>query len=191
MLVWILRAAVIKKPRDFPRVCLVAVLGMTLMACGGSEDYSDLEASMEAIKRKPSGRIDPPPQFETFETFAYGASLLRSPFQPPIDAEPVRLVLQGKKVEPDFNRPKEVLESFSIESLSMVGTIRRSDKTRNALMQDGKGGIQRITIGNFMGKNHGRVVKITAQQIDLIELIPDGVGGWVERPRRVFMKSKE
>ncbi len=164
-------------------------LVLALSGCGGSTDFSDLEASMEAIKRKPSGRIDPPPKFQTFENYVYSASLLRSPFQPPVEAEPVRLVLQGKQVQPDFNRPREVLEEFGIESLVMVGVIMRTDNALNALIRDAKLGIQRVKVGNYMGKNHGRITKITPYQIDLVELLPNGSGGWVERPRTIVLTS--
>lgn len=162
-----------------------------LLACSGQQDFSDLEATMEAIKKRPPGRIQPPPKLEVFENYVYSASLLRSPFQPPVIAAPVRVPMQGKKVFPDMDRPKEALEDFSIETLAMVGTIRREDQSLNALIQDGKSGIQRVRIGNFMGKNHGKIINITHQQIDLIELIPDGSDGWVERPRTVVMSSED
>jgi type IV pilus assembly protein PilP len=173
------------------RFCALVAASLILVGCGGDTDLRDLEASLESIKRKPSGKIAPAPENITFENYVYSASLLRSPFQPPIEAEPVKVVLQGKQVEPDFNRPREVLEDFSIETLKMVGTIQGSEDSLNALIQDGKGGIQRVQIGNFMGKNHGRITKITRQQIDLVELVPNGMDGWVERPRTVVMQSIE
>lgn len=170
---------------------LLGIVILMLSACGGGDDFSDLEAEMEAIKRRPSGKIQEPPHFKTFENFSYSASLLRSPFQPPIEAEPVILVLQGKKVRPDLNRARELLEEFSIESLLMVGTIRMVDNSLYALIQDNRGNIHKVTNGNFMGKNHGKISKLTTQQIDLVELIPDGVGEWVERPRTIVMKTQE
>lgn len=158
-----------------------------LVACGGQLKFSQLKADLEAIKKRPAGRIEPPPKIETFENFVYSASLLRSPFQPPIVAEPVKAPLEGKQVYPDLDRPREALEEFSIESLVMVGTINKEDEIQQALIQDGVGGIQRAQVGNYMGKNHGKIIKITSSQIDLMELITDGLEGWVERPRTIVM----
>ena len=36
-----------------------------------------------------------------------------------------------------------------------------------------------------MGRNHGRVISISETQIDLIEIVPSGAGGWIERPQTI------
>ena len=89
---------------------------------------------------------------------------------------------------PDFDRPKELLEEFSIDALTMVGTLSRPGNKLFSLIRDNKAGIHRVSIGNYMGRNHGRVVEITDIKIDVVELIPDGEEGWVERPRAIVLK---
>ena len=167
------------------------ILGMTMVlaACSGQGEHADLKLKMEEIKRRPQGRIEPPPEFETYQNFSYSASLLRSPFQPPVAVEPMKAMVKGKRVMPDFDRPKELLEEFSIDALTMVGTLSRPGNKLFSLIRDNKAGIHRVSIGNYMGRNHGRVVEITDIKIDVVELIPDGEEGWVERPRAIVLKS--
>ncbi|MEJ2754362.1 MAG: pilus assembly protein PilP, partial [Gammaproteobacteria bacterium] len=107
---------------------VIWVIGIVMMltGCFGDRSMNDLKAQLDDIRRKPPGRIDPPPKFKTYENFIYSATLLRSPFQPPVVEEEVRPAPQtGRKVQPDPYRQKEVLEDFSLEALSMVGTIQR------------------------------------------------------------------
>ena len=106
-----------------------------------------------------------------------------------MEIEPIALVTQGKKVTPDFNRPKELLEDFSIEALSMVGTISKPNDTLFALIRDNRAGIHRVSEGNYIGRNHGKVMTIKPTKIDIVELIPDGQDGWVERPRSMVLRD--
>lgn len=172
---------------------IMAVSGVSFLmsGCGGGDYMSDLEAQLEEIRRQPPGRIDPPPKFKTYENFMYGATLLRSPFQPPILEEEVRPTPKGgANVAPDPYRQKEVLEDYSLEALNMVGTIQREGDGLYALIKDNKLVIHRVLPGNYMGRNHGKILNITPGKIDLMELVPDGQGGWVERPRTVTLKNE-
>ena len=172
------------------RMVALTVMVMQLVACGGEAARdSDLTAQLEAIKARPAGKIKPPPKFETFESYIYNASVLRSPFEPPIVELESNPILQDDGIKPDENRVREPLESFSIESLTMVGTIDNLEKGLNALIRDNKGAVVPVVIGNFMGKNHGRIVEIRKNKIILEELIPNGVGGWIRRPRTIVSKD--
>lgn len=168
---------------------LMLISAISLVGCGTNDPYADLKVRMEEIKKRPKGRVKPPPEFKTYQNFIYSASLLRSPFQPPIEIEPLPLVPQGKKVTPDFNRTPELLEEFSIEALSMVGTISKPNDTLFALIRDNRAGIHRVSEGNYIGRNHGKVVGISVTKIDIVELIPDGQDGWVERPRSMVLRD--
>ncbi len=162
-----------------------------LLGCGSQDDFAELRQDLLEIKQKPRGHIDPPPKFKTYENFLYGATLMRSPFQPPVKEEPVKMTTpKGKQVQPDLNRPKEVLEEFSLEALAMVGSIRRAGDGLFALIKDNKDGIHRVRPGNYLGRNHGKILSIEPSRIDLMELIPDGQDGWVERPRTVTLRDE-
>lgn len=167
--------------------------GLTFLAltgCGGFSENNDLVDYIEETKRRPAGQIDPLPPFVPYQSFTYSAMTLRAPFDPPIDE--VQQMVLGKRsgVEPNLNREKEYLEEFNIASLSMVGTLERNG-VMWALIDDGDGGIHRVTKGNFLGKNHGAIIVSSARQLEVIEIVPDGVGGWVERPQVLQIVEKD
>lgn len=165
-----------------PRLLLPLALLSLLVGCSSSGDFSDIKAKMQAIQAKPQGTIAPPPEFKPATTFAYSANQLRSPFVPPQGGTPL-LLGNGKKVEPDQARPKEYLERFNLDGLRMVGTISKPGLPLEALILDPDGNITRVKPGSHMGKSFGDVMKITPDSIAVMEIIPDGRDGWVQRPR--------
>ncbi|HEX6591203.1 MAG TPA: pilus assembly protein PilP [Moraxellaceae bacterium] len=168
------------------RALLLAAMTATLAACSAS--FDDVQAQMEAIRQKPRGRVEPPPEFTPMPTFTYAAHQLRSPFSPPVNADQ-QLLSTGKKVEPDLSRPQEYLERFNLEALRLRGTLQRPGGTLFALVEDGNGGVQRVKVGNYLGKNQGRIVEITPTQVAVVEIVPDGRDGWVERPRSLVLSE--
>lgn len=163
---------------------LLAFTGAGLSGCSGGSDMADLRQKMEELKTRPRGRIEPPPEFKPIATFSYSAHQLRSPFNPPVDEEPAEIP-DGKQVEPDFTRPKEYLERFALDSLSMVGTITRPGDPLQALIKDPTGTVNRVTVGSYLGRNYGRVTAVEESKISVVEIVPDGQDGWVERPRTI------
>ena len=171
--------------------CLgVLALSMILAACSGAGKHQDLKDYIAETKRRPAGQIDPLPPFVPYKSFAYSAMAKRSPFDPP--SEEIANLVVGKKsnIKPDLSREKELLESFNLGSLKMVGTLKRDD-TLWALIDDNEGGIHRVTTGNYMGANHGRIVATSSRQVDVIEIVPNGADGWVERPKVLPIAEKE
>ena len=164
-------------------VMLLVTFG--LMGCSPSSDYSDIEAFMDEVDSRPRGRIEPLPPIETIPPFAYTASTKRSPFDPPQKVKPINKQ-SGPKVTPIPNRVKEFLEQFPIGQLSMVGTLAQGG-TMFALIQDGEGGVHRVKRGDYVGTDHGQIATVSDTTIELIEIVPDGTGGWVERARTVAL----
>ena len=171
------------------RMLFVASLTLGLVACGGGGGFQDLDQYMEEVKARPKGKIEPLPEFKAYQAFSYSAASRRSPFEAPQEVkQETREVVEVSNVQPDLNRAKELLESFQIADLKMVGTLRRAeDTTLWALVNDNLGGVHRVKSGQYMGKNHGRIIAIKEGQIDLIEIVPNGAGGWVERPRTLSL----
>ncbi len=169
-------------------LCLVPFL----TACSQSGGFSDLDQFMSETRSKPRGHVEPLPEFQAYEAFTYSAADRRSPFDPPIDVQLTMVEQQPvSDVEPDLDRPPEVLESFNLSNLAMVGTLTGSDGGQYALIRDPSGGVHRVRTGNYMGQNYGRIVGINDTRIELIEIVPNGRGGWVERPRSLSLDENE
>ncbi|XXF09188.1 type 4a pilus biogenesis lipoprotein PilP [Pseudomonas sp. D2-3] len=164
--------------------CLVLAV---LSGCGGG-DFSDLQAYMDEVRARPKGQIEPLPQPEKNEPFVYKAAALRSPFQPPVKIDIVARAKGSKEIKPDETRVKQFLEGFNIELFEMVGTLA-NDNGSFALVS-GAGGVHRVKVGDYLGRNEGRIVAIDSAKIDVIEIVPDGDGGWLERPRTLTLKER-
>jgi len=169
------------------RLLLLVAAVMLLSACSNNEEMIELQNFVQATVNRPPGRIEPIPEFRSYEPFQYSAASLRSPFDVPLDITQI-IRNQNSDIRPDENRPRELLESYPLSNLSMVGTITRGG-TEWALMLDETGLVSRVTIGNFMGRNHGRIVGISETQIDLVEIVPTGDGFWMERPQTIQLRQ--
>lgn len=168
------------------RAVLTCLLLVSLIACSGRNSMDDLQQYIIETSLRPGGPVEPMPEFLPYEAFAYSAATMRSPFDVPIMAGANEAKAPTVVLEPDFNRPQEPLEAFALANLNMVGMMMR-DKHTVALVQDENGMIHRVTEGAYMGRNHGRVVSVTGSEIELIEIVPSGDGGWVERPRTLTL----
>jgi type IV pilus assembly protein PilP len=150
-------------------VC-VAVIG--LAGCTSAD--SDLHQFIRQTEQQPGGRVEPLPEVKPYETFVYNDQSLRSPFVP---SQPGGF----NSVQLNTKRPREFLEQFSLDTLKMVGTLNIAGTTYG-LVQTKDGIVHRVTIGNYMGQNDGRITAITSSSIDLTEIVPDGLGGYMKRP---------
>lgn len=161
-------------------VCIVAAFA--LGACGG--DMDDLDQYINSVKAKPGGRIDPLPEITPYEVFTYLADAegLRSPFVP--DSPQAAAGIAAGGTRPDPERSREFLEQFPLDTLRMVGTLKLGE-TQFGLVQTSDGLIHRVIPGNYMGQNDGRIVVVSESEIELVEIISDGIGGYLEREAAV------
>ena len=168
---------------------LMLVVGFSLLAgCGADGDFSDLRAYMDEVRARPKGSIEPLPTFKPYESFTYRASSLRSPFQSPVKIDVVTRQKGSAEIKPDETRVKQFLEGFNIETFEMVGTLR-NERELYALV-NGAGGVHRVKVGDYLGRNHGKILAIDESKIDVMEIVPDGEGGWLERPRSLSLKER-
>jgi type IV pilus assembly protein PilP len=163
----------------------VAALAASAAACGGNNN--DLRTYIDEIKARPGGRIEPLPQVQPPPTFAYEPANRRSPFMP--DAPTRRVSTDPNAVDgPDMNRAREFLEQFPLDTLRMVGTLDLQGRYYG-LLRTADGLVHRVTVGNHIGQNYGRITAITESQIQVVEIIGDGLGGYLERPAAVGLSS--
>jgi type IV pilus assembly protein PilP len=121
---------------------------------------------------------------QQFETFEYAAQGLRDPFSNAFSDQS-----GGSGPRPDPNRPKQTLEQFPLDSLNMVGTIGGGPGLVALVMAPDKV-TYRVRPGVYLGQNDGRVTAVHEDRIELVELVPDGAGGWLERPASVALADQ-
>ncbi len=158
-----------------------------LAGCVGG-DYSDIDQFIAEARSKPQGIIDPIPVFKPYKAFRYNAASKRAPFDVPVQVQQISSLYQKSDVRPDEKRVKEQLEAINLEALSMVGTLERNGQ-RWGLIDDGSGSVHQVLVGNYLGRNHGRIVEVAPDAIAVIEIVANGPESWVERPRSLRMKE--
>ena len=168
---------------------LVLLLGL-LQGCENDPGMVDLKAYIAEVDARPKGQIEPLPALEQYTLFAYSAASLRSPFEPPVVIKAVARRAGDPKVKPDFNRVKHYLEQFGIGELKMVGTLAQGE-VHYALVSDTEGGVHKVRIGDYMGTNYGKIIGVDDVEIELLEIVSDGLGGWIQRRRTMTMGGAE
>lgn len=159
----------------------VVLAAMALGGCGG-DGMEDLRGYVEKIKTRPGGRVEPIPEVRPFEFFGYSDDGRPSPFAPWVDQPAASKFSRAAAggLQPDLNRRKEPLESYPLDGLKLVGTLDRG-KQKWALIAAPDKIVYRVTVGNHLGQADGRIVSIGEDKLTLMEIVPDGQGGWVER----------
>ncbi|MBS0365979.1 MAG: pilus assembly protein PilP [Proteobacteria bacterium] len=158
-------------------LCLALAVAacVTVTACSSADD--ELSRFIEDTKKEPGGRVEPLPEIKPYETFVYAASELRSPFLPSSPGSGAGLA----GIRPDQKRNREFLEQYSLDTLKMVGTLRLGNNMYG-LVQTKDGLVHRVSVGNHLGQAEGKVTQITPSRINLVEIVPDSLGGYMERP---------
>ena len=164
------------------RIVIAACAACALLAGCGNEEFGDLKEELKDITKDMRGKVAPLPVVKPYEPVPYEAESLADPFGPTkIEiATSASGAAGNSKLKPDENRPKEPLEAFPLESLRMVGTLTQNKETFALVRADAS--LYRVKKGNYLGQNDGKITEITPSKISLIEIVPDGLGGYIERP---------
>lgn len=150
------------------------IVPLLLSGCVNT-DMSDLQSYVDEVKNRPASGIEPIPEIKQVVGFVYAAKNRRDPFTPQEDETAATESVLDAGVRPDPNRRKEELESYSLDSLRMVGTLEQDEATWG-LVKTSDGTIHRVATGNYLGLNDGKITRISEDQIELIELVPTGSG---------------
>jgi len=160
------------------------IAGFFLLLISGcvNDDVSDLTTYMAKVKARPKGKIAPLPEIKIVEPFIFKPAGLRDPFRPVerLD-EPEEIdVSKGTGIRPDTGRRKEELELYSLDTLRMVGTLSMNSGLWG-LVKASDVTIHRVKVGNHMGRNYGKIIRIVQDKIELMEIVPDQQGTWKEQ----------
>jgi type IV pilus assembly protein PilP len=159
-----------------------AGLAGALLLGGCSGDLDELRAEIEKAKQRPGGRIQPLPEVKPYVSYEYAMMDRRSPFLQSLAGE------NPGGPRPDVQRAREYLEQFPLDTLKMVGTLRLGS-AYYGLLQTRDGLIHRVLPGNHVGQNDGRVMTIGDARISVTEIVPDGLGGYLERPAALALSD--
>jgi type IV pilus assembly protein PilP len=181
---------IMRRPGQWVKAIMFALAGVMIAGCSG-DNLSDLRSFVQAEKAKPGGRVEPIPEVKPFASFTYKVNGRKSPFQPwgMSGGAAKSSTASTGGLHPDTNRRREALESFPLDGLRMVGTLTQKGAMW-AIIQAPDGLVYRVKRNNYLGQNYGRITKITEDKVELVEIVPDGLGGWEERKADLVLAEK-
>jgi type IV pilus assembly protein PilP len=164
--------------------CACAIL--VLSACS-TEEHQDLREWMKNEERGMRGSVKPLPQVKPYEPQSYDAATLIDPFST------LKAKVEGATTRgPDIQRPREPLEEFPLESLRLVGILQDKQRLIGQVLVNGRG--FQVRVGNYVGQNFGRVVRIVTTKNDeklvIKELVKDPDDQWVEKESELLLDSR-
>ena len=134
--------------------------------------------------------VEPIEPMPPIGSFLFDPDGLRDPFRP-IEKSVEEMATQAvasNGIQPDFNRHKEELENYSLDTLRMVGTVKMKGVFWG-LIKASDGTIHRVHEGNYLGKNYGRILRILQDKIEIMEIIPDQPGTWREHQTSIALSE--
>lgn len=165
------------------KLVFIGAVAVVLSACvSSSEDDLQQWMANEKVQTKP--RVTPISEPKKFEPQAYFVASEVDPFNS------LKLVQALKKdssqtgsnaalIAPEQARRKQPLEAYPLDTMAMVGSLTKAGKPTALLKVDNL--IHRVQVGDYLGQNYGRVMKITESTIQLREIVQDSTGDWTER----------
>lgn len=164
----------------------LAALGLSMSAC--TNDTADLRAYVAEVKSRPGGKIDEIYGFPLFDPVPE-VSQKTDPFKSFLADELSRTAESFDPEDPPWPpRNQEELERYALDSLRMVGTVEQQSE-QWGLIRGPDGVIHRVKAGNFMGKNYGKILEVSEQQIQLLEKVSDKRGNWEARSAAISLSE--
>lgn len=175
------------------------LLGLFLLS-GCATDISDLEQWRDEVLARPGGRIKPLPEIKPYQAYAYQSSLagMRDPFESfyqvrhesTAEVDENAGLTEQMKQELSSTRNREELEQYELDSLKMKGTLEDSGNLWG-IVEDPDGVVHRVKMGNYVGRNVGKIVNIFEDRIELREIVKNSQGRWEEREAAIALAGIE
>jgi type IV pilus assembly protein PilP len=173
------------------RIVMGMALASALLAGCGDSDVREVRDWMEQVKHDTHPTVKPLPAPKDFLPYAYGAREAVDPFNPnKLLGELARAAATSSNPnQPDLQRPRELLETFPLDTMQMVGTMEKGG-TRYALLQVDRS-LYQVKTGQRIGQNFGVVTHVGEDAIDIREVVQDAAGEWSGRETKLELQTKE
>ncbi len=166
-----------------------AVLGLAVLA-GCSAEHEELQQWMDQQRREAKPNVPPlqPPKKFDPEPYTMGQAV------EPFSGQKLSVALKQEARQPnsllaaELNRRKEPLESYPLDSMSMVGSVAKQGQPFALLRVDNL--LYQVKVGDYLGQNYGRITSIAETEIGLREIVQDAAGEWIQRPATLQLQER-
>ncbi len=168
------------------RACCLLLLALLLAACDATPE-ADLHAWAAEVRRRHHPPPERTPDLAAAPAFRYEPAPGPDPFDPirlsPVDGP------AGAQLQPDLQRPREPLESWPLDSLRLVGSLRRAREVVALVEADKR--VYPLRVGGHVGQDFGKVIAIGDKSVDIEELVAEGPGRWTKRRTQLVLQEKK
>lgn len=169
-------------------LAMLAVSGLSGCSDGGTHEVSQW---MDEVRRQTPVTVKKLPEPKQFIPFSYAANDEIAPFDPlKLEEALAKLTARaGSGIKPNLDRRRELLESYPLDTITMVGTLQKPGLNYALLLVDKS--IFHVKAGNYIGQNFGRITRITETAVELKEVVRDASGEWVERTATLELQESK
>lgn len=169
------------------RLALVLLtIPLLLLGCA-AEEHQDLREWMREEAKGMKGKVPPLPEITAFPVVAYETEGLTPPFATgKISTQDA----VADKTAPDRARPPEPLEAFPIEDLKLVGVVTIGAVPYAMIQTPAPNKPKHVRVGEYIGRNFGRITAITQDGLTVLETIKDANGAWVPTERQLTVPKE-
>ena len=175
-----------------PAVLVLVLLPLLMAGCNGSSQ-DELRQWIVDERNQTRPKVNPIPAPKQFkpENYANGGEV--EPFSnqkltQALKRDSAQVASNAGLVAPELLRRKEPLEAFPIDAMALVGSVVKAGQPIGLVKVDGL--LYQVKVGNYLGQNFGRVVKITETEVVLREITQDAVGEWIERMSTLQLQER-
>lgn len=173
-------------------IALSLVITTQLSGCTGS-NQDEVRQWMVDERNQTRPKVNPIPAPKQFKPEAYSSGAEVEPFSnqkltQALKRDSAQVASNAGLVAPELVRRKEPLEAFPIDAMSLVGSLTKSGQPIGLVKVDGL--LYQVRVGNYLGQNYGRIVKITETEVVLREITQDAIGEWIERTTTLQLQER-
>ena len=174
------------------RKVALTVMVMALAGCGASSE-DELRQWMAEQKSQTRPKIAPISEPKQFIPESYGQVSAIEPFSSQkltqaLKRESTQAAANGALIAPELARRREALESFPLDTMTLVGSMTRGGQPVALIKVDNL--LYQVRPGNYLGQNYGRVNKIAETEVTLREIVQDATGEWIERTATLQLQER-
>ncbi len=171
---------------------LVLIWVALLAACGSSSE-EEIRSWMVTERNQTRPKVTPIPAPKQFVPEPYDNATTLEPFSnqklaQALKRDSAQTVSNAALVAPELARRKEPLEAFPLDTMALVGSIMKAGQPVALVRVDNL--LYQVKVGNYLGPNYGRVMKINETEVTLREIVQDAVGEWIERAATLSLQER-
>ena len=171
-----------------------ALCGFCLLLVAGcsSSDEEELQQWMAEQRNQTRSRVDRLPEPTKFTPQAYSQEGTIEPFSNQKLAQALKrdsnqATANAALIAPELARRKEPLEASPLDSVAMVGSLIKVGQPVALVRVDNL--LYQVRVGNYLGQNYGKIIKVSETGISLREIVQDAAGEWIERPATLQLQE--